>query len=209
MSVLIWTANQNDVSPRLIRQGTMSLRTFERLHADGKITDAYITPGGHRRVRRPPRHVRESALRLVCEQSLEKLKGALFPYWDELLELICVCAVAENIVAVRQGKWEVIRPGASIEIDSQKIKALCDPRVRLGLKGEILRLSKIEVTPQTLAVILRVSVSTLYDPKHFGRAIVRDVCRQAMKRPVYPAASPETRFDVNPTKYGRQNGDGD
>jgi hypothetical protein len=175
----------------------MSLRTFERLHAAGKIIGGYTTSGGHLRVRRPPAHVIETALRLSCGRQLHEWKHRLFPYFDQVWELSLVLAEisnhdvmsiqhpdpdarAENIEKLKSDspqKWKLLCC-RDLVLDSEKITLMrqgLEPRIRLGTKAQILRLNNIPVTQETLAAIQNISVPTL--KKRFGSTMVNDVCR--------------------------------
>jgi hypothetical protein len=195
-SILVWIADQRDVSRRIAEQRTASLRTVERMCAAGKIHGAYRTRGGQWRVRRLPAHDVETVLKLQRVALLHELKGVLFPHFDEVMELSYVLAgIANDDVlsvqhpspAVRAANIEKLKTDfpqkwkllccRDLVLDPEKIRLMrqgLDSGTRLWTKGEILRLHGYPVNRGTLADILRISRPTLN--KRFDPAVVQKVC---------------------------------
>jgi AraC-like DNA-binding protein len=184
----------------IAEQQGVSERTIERRLASGKYRGLgfYQTKGGHWRFRKLPSDQVEQIIRAQTAVALRHIKAEFFPHFDEVMELTYVAAgitnddvrsVTHSNLRIRKRnveklkrdepeKWKLLCH-TQFEIDMLKFKYLSklvqEPRIRLGIKGQILRLHGYEVTPKNLAAILAVSVPTLY--RRFGRDVVRQVCQ--------------------------------
>jgi hypothetical protein len=156
-SVVMFIADARDVPIRTIERGVISRRTLERWFKEGRIFDAYQSPGGHWRIRRSSQYKADNIINHVSSAFLQAIERRtwFFPLYPELKRL-----------------EEFLPTGHTLEFNSfsemKRLVPLLSKALQLLFRGE-------KVNRASLADAFDLSVPTLC--KRYGKELIRDVCR--------------------------------